>query len=182
MDQDTGRLAAELLELGEERVLRLSLPDRRPAMEDRWLAGLDRQSEVPAKVRELGEDRREDPVVVETGFADRGDLGVPGGCHDRRPVVIVDAIRVVGMDADRGIEPVEARGEIDGGRGRPGVPARDEDPLDTGDAGGPDDQLDVVVEAVGLEVAVAVDEAQTSGGWRRGTSASDLGERVPPHD
>ena len=63
------------------------------------------------------------------------------------------------MDPDRGIEPrepVDQRQRVDRRRD---VPAGHEQTLDAGQPGAADDELDVRREAVGLEVAVGVDQA-----------------------
>ena len=65
MDDHPGHRGPERTELREERVLGIALPGPRPAVQDRRLAGLDRERQVAAKVDELVGDRREDPVVVE---------------------------------------------------------------------------------------------------------------------
>ena len=63
------------------------------------------------------------------------------------------------MDADRGVEPAAGRDELQRALRRPQVPARDEDPLDARVACGAQHGVDVVVEAVRVDVAVGVDEA-----------------------
>jgi hypothetical protein len=63
------------------------------------------------------------------------------------------------MDADRGIEPGEPVDAPERALGRGAVPARDEDPLEAGQARATDDLVGVGLEAVGVEVAVAVDES-----------------------
>ena len=77
------------------------------------------------------------------------------------------------MDPDRGVEPRDPIDHGERGGGRPGVPARDEDPLQPGLAGGVNDRLEIVVEAVRLEMTMTVDEAQAQPAallWKRPTS------------
>ena len=116
----------------EERVLGVALARPRPAVEDRRLAGLGGEREVPAEVRELGEDRREDPVVVEARSrrsrrradraAERRDRR-PRRRRRRRPR------RGDGRRPRHRATGTARRASSAAGR-RPGVPARDEDPLD----------------------------------------------------
>ena len=146
-------------ELGEEGVLGVALPGRGAAVEDRGLAGLDGQREVASQVRQLVRDRAEDAVVVEAGLTDRDHALVAGPGHDLRPGGVVGLGRVVRMDADRGIEPGEALDEVQGATTRGEIPARDEDALDAREAGGAQDLIGVALEAVGVEVAVRVDQA-----------------------
>jgi len=60
------------------------------------------------------------------------------------------------MDADGGVEHGEPRGERDRGRGRPGVPARDEDPFDAGVPCCLQDGFPVVVDRALRKNAVVV--------------------------
>ena len=53
------------------------------------------------------------------------------------------------------VEPIDA---VERPLRRRDVPARDEDPLDAGESGAADDEVDVDLEPVSVEVAVAVDE------------------------
>jgi hypothetical protein len=62
------------------------------------------------------------------------------------------------MDPDRRIEPVEPVDTGEGPLGGCDVPARNEDPLQAGQPGGPDDLVGIGVEAVGVEMAVGIDE------------------------
>ena len=75
-----------------------------------------------------------------------------------QPVASTSAA-VVGMDADRRVEPRDAAGERDGVGRRRDVPAGHEEPLDPGRSGGCDDRVEIRREPVGLEVAVGVDQA-----------------------
>ena len=128
-------------------------------MEDRRLARLAGEGEVPAQVRPLGVDRAEDAVVVEAGLADRDDALVGGQRDDAVPAGAVDLGRVVRVDADTDVEPRETRRERERPLARCDVPARDEHPLDAGQPRAAEDEVGVALEAVGLEVAVAVDQA-----------------------
>ncbi len=148
--------AAKLLEQG---VLGVALPIGRAAVEDRGLAGREREGEVPAQVDELVGDRAEHAVVVETGLADRDDAVVGGAGREGRPRRIVDLGGVVRMDADGRIQPREAVDERERALGRGDVPARDEDPLDARQARAADHEVRVALEAVGVEMAMAVDQA-----------------------
>ena len=65
---------------------------------------------------------------------------------------------IVGMDADSRVEPGEALDEPEGTLRRGDVPARDEDPLDAGETRCARHEVDVVLEAIRVEVAVTVDE------------------------
>ncbi len=60
-------------QLVEQRVLGVAPPLGRAAVEDRRLAGLEREREVAPQVGQLVRDRAEDAVVVEPGLADRHD-------------------------------------------------------------------------------------------------------------
>ena len=166
-----------------------SWASRSPAADRQWrIAGLPvstARREVAAEVRELGEDRREDPVVVEAGLADRDDPRIARrGATISAHVVVVDARRRRGDGRRR---PRRATGTDRRASSAPparrGVPARDEDPLDAGQPGAADDQVDVAVEPVGLEMAVAVDEAHradqlaSDSTSRRGKSGSGAASR-----
>ncbi len=63
--------------------------------------------EVAPKVRELGRDRAEHPVVIEPGLPDRHDPRVARPGDDRSPVVVAHLVRVVRMDADGRVKPGE---------------------------------------------------------------------------
>ena len=63
------------------------------------------------------------------------------------------------MDADGRVEPGEAIDERERPLRRRAVPARDQDPLDAGQPRGAEHELDVVGEAIGVDVAVGIDEA-----------------------
>ena len=128
-------------------------------MEDRRLAGLERKTEIAPEVRQLSEDRREDAVVVQPGLADRHHPRVRGEGDDLGPAIVVDQRRVVGMDADRGVEPWKTFDQVERPAAGVRVPSRNEDPFDAGQACATDDEVEVAFEAVGLEMAVAVDEA-----------------------
>ena len=126
-------------------------------MEDGGLAGLEREREVPAQVRQLVRDRAEDAVVVEAGLADRDDPRVvaPSATIRAQPASSTlaascgwtpTAASSHGEPIDEGERPL-ARGD---------VPARDEDPLDARRAARPPTtSVGVAVEPVGVEVAVA---------------------------
>jgi hypothetical protein len=66
------------------------------------------------------------------------------------------------VDPDRDVEPRHAVGELERSLGGADVPAGDEQALDAGETGGLGDGLVVVGEALGVQVAVAVDEPH---GW-----------------
>jgi hypothetical protein len=62
------------------------------------------------------------------------------------------------MHTDRGVEPGVSVGQPKATLARRDVPARDKDPIDSGQAGTPEDQVDIAFESVGVEMAVAVDQ------------------------
>ncbi len=65
----------------------------------------------------------------------------------------------MGMNADGRIQPRDPLDQVEGPlRGRP-VPARHQQPLDACGSGPSGHVVDIAVEAIGLEMAVAVDEA-----------------------
>ena len=74
-----------------------------------------------------------------------------------------DGSTIVGMDADRGVEPWVAPDKVERGCARIWIPARDEDPLDAGQARASEHELHVAGEPVGLDVAVGIDQAH----WAR---------------
>ena len=113
---------------------------------------------------ELVRDRAEDAVVVEAGLADRDDPLVARPVDDLRPAGVIDLGRVVRVDADRGVQPGETLDEVERATARGDVPARDEDPLHAGQAGRAEDLVRVALEAVGVEVAVGVDQAHRGEG------------------
>jgi hypothetical protein len=123
-------------------------------VEDGRLAGLEREREVPPEVDQLVLDRREDPIVVEAGLADRDDPFVGRLARETRPRCAVDLGGVVRMDADRGVEPRETLDEGERAGTRGDIPARNEDALDAGKAGAADDEVDVVLETIGVEMAM----------------------------
>jgi hypothetical protein len=84
-------------------------------VQDRRLAHREGERQVAAEVLELVRDRREDPVIVEAGLADRDDAWVRGQRGDPSPLRLGHLGRVVGMDADGGIEPGVTIDETDGG-------------------------------------------------------------------
>ena len=98
------------------------------AVKDRRFAGLDGQGEVAAQVVELVRDRAEGPVVVEPGLADCPHPLVGGELHDPRPARIVDPGGVVGVDADRRVEPghrpTRSRARSDEATSQPGTRIR----------------------------------------------------------
>ena len=94
------------------------------------------------------------------------------------PAGVVDLGGVVRVDADRGVEPREAVDERERALARGDVPAGDEDPLDAGQPGAADDQVGVTLEAVGVEVAVAVDEAHPASVQARGFRVEPREERL----
>ena len=133
------------------------------------------RGQVPPQVVELVRDRAEDPVVVEPGLADGDDPRVGRPADDPRPAGVVDLGGVVRVDADRGVEPGEP---VDAARAR----ARDEATFQPGtrirsrpaSRARAEDLVGVALEPVGVEVAVAVDEAhRASRRARRPTVASD---------
>ena len=146
-------------ELGEEGVLGVALPDRGAAVEDRGLAGLDGECQVASQVCQLVRDRAEDPVVVQARLTDRDHALVAGPGHDLRPGGVVGLGRVMRMDADRRIEPGEALDKVQGTTTRGEIPARDKDALDARQTSSPEYLIGVALEAVGVEVAVRVDQA-----------------------
>ena len=73
------------------------------------------------------------------------------------------------VHADRRVQPRIRLGELGRPLTRPDVPAWDEDPLEPGAFGTIEDVSDVRIEAVGVEVAVAVDEAHARYGAASGT-------------
>ena len=73
MNDHARSVGSERAKLAQERVLRFALAGARTAMEDRRLAELRREGEVPAEICQLGEDGREDAVVIDPGLADRDD-------------------------------------------------------------------------------------------------------------
>ena len=66
----------------------------------------------------------------------------------------------MGVDPHRGVEPLMARDDAKGALRRAHVPARDQDPLDARQPGTTQHEVEVVVEAVRVDVAVGVDEAR----------------------
>ena len=62
------------------------------------------------------------------------------------------------MDPDRSIQPVEPVDAGEGALGGCDVPARNEDPLQAGQPGRPDDLIGVGVKAIGVEMAVGIDQ------------------------
>ena len=151
-------------QLGKEAVLRIPPTLGRSAMQDRWLAQYQRELQVPAEVRDLVGDRREDAVEVQPRLADRDHAVVGCQLDDLGPRRLVDPCRVVGMDPDRRIEPRKALDEIHGTAARFRVPARNQDPFHSGQPSRPDDKVDVAGEPVRLEVGVAIDQAHASDG------------------
>jgi len=131
-------------------------------MQDRRLASLERERQVPPQVRQLIGDRAEHTVVVETGLADGDDAIVSRPGDERGPTGIVDLRGVVRMDTDGGIQPGEPIDELERPLARVDVPAGDEDALDAGQARSAEDELDVAIEPVGIDVAVAVDQARST--------------------
>ena len=145
-------------ELPEQGVLRVASSVAGATVQDGRLARVERQRQVAPQVGQLLGDRAEDAVVVEARLTDRNDpwVGRPG--DDPRPAVAVDLGRVVRVDADRGVQPLEPIDAVERPARRRDVPARDEDPLDTGESGAAHNEVDVELEAISVEVAVAVDE------------------------
>jgi hypothetical protein len=66
----------------------------------------------------------------------------------------------VRVDADGRIEPGEPLDAGERAFGRGDVPARDEDPLETGQPGATDDLVGVGLEPIRVEVTVTVDEGR----------------------
>ena len=146
-------------ELRDERVL--SVPGAGPGadVEDDRLADPDAQLEMALEIRQLEGDRREDAVVVEAGLADRDDPRIARQGDDLRPVAFAGVRRFMGMDPNGGGEPREPLDEPERAPRRLEVPARYQDPLDALAPGRLDDVRDVIVEPVGLQMTVAIDEA-----------------------
>ena len=134
-------------------------------MEDGRLARGQCQLEVPAQVGQLGRHGAERPVEVESGLADGDDTRIPSRLHEPRPGLVVDPGGFVGMDPDGGGEPRQPGREGDGLLPRRAVPAWDEDTLEARQAGRAEHEVCVGVEPIGLDVAVAVDEAHGMGAW-----------------
>ena len=82
-------------------------------MEDRGLAGRERQRQVPAQVRELCVRRRPHPVEVEPGLADRSDRGIRGHRDDLRPIAVVRLGRCVRVHADADEDPGQAHRQLE---------------------------------------------------------------------
>src|SRR6185295_18360528 len=105
---------------------------------------------------QLVRDGAEHAVVVETGLTDRHDPRVRGPADDPVPAGVVHLGGIVRVDPHRGVETGVS---VDAGqgalRGRD-VPAGDEDPLHAGRPGGFERLTGIVVEPVGVEVAVGV--------------------------
>ena len=162
-------------ELREQRVLGVAPPGRRAAVQDRRLAGLEREGEVPAQVGELVRDRAEDAVVVEPGLADRHDprdrppsrrsgpsrrrRPWPRRADGRRPRRRATANR--STQAERPLRSTRRSSRGRGSARRRRAAAR------------ADDLVGVGLEAVGVEVAVAVDEAH--GTWPLGRAQVAVG-------
>src|SRR6187397_782554 len=159
-------------ELCDERVLGVAPAVGRSAMEDRRLAGLERESQVASEVGQLVRDRAEDAVVVEPGLADRHDPRVGGPADDPRPAGVIDLGRVVGVDPDRGIKPRETIDAPERALRRGNVPARDEDALKAGQTGRPDDLVRVGLEPVRVQVAVGIDQPTLGSDDVQGRSVS----------
>ena len=81
--------------------------------------------------------------VSRPGLADRPHARIGRQGNDSGPARVVDRRRVVGMDADGRVEPRIAPDELDRGCARIRVPAGHEDPLDAGQPGATEDELDV---------------------------------------
>jgi len=64
------------------------------------------------------------------------------------------------VDADGRIQPGEPLDAGERALGRGDVPARDEDPLETGEPGATDDLVGVGLEPICVEVTVTVDEGR----------------------
>ena len=128
-------------------------------MEGQRLAGLVGQSDVPLEVGELIFTRAESAVVVEPGLADAHDVSELRQLTHLSPDRLIDRGSDVRMDAHGRLEPVLA------GEGQALVRGRDieagyEDTFDTGRVGGCEDLVAVLLEGLGLDVGVRVDQAQ----------------------
>ena len=168
MDHDGGRSLNAVAQAphrarGRSSPSRASWASRAPAADRQCrIAGLPVSSgeiEVAAQVRQLVRDRAEDAVVVEAGLADRDHALVGRPVGDPVPAGVIDLRGVVRMDADCGVEPVEPTHQVECPLARGDVPAGDEDALHAGQPGGADDRSASPLEAVGVEVAMRVDQA-----------------------
>ena len=166
-------------QLLDQRVLGVALARAGAAVEDRGLARLEREREVPAQVLQLGVPGREHPVRVQPGLPDRDDALVVRPGVDRRPAGSVDLRGVVRVDAHGGVKPRPSRGQLQRPLGRAHVPARDEDPLQAREPRCADDQLDVGIEAVRVEVPVGIDQAHRRVRVRRASVSRRVRRRRP---
>ena len=127
-------------------------------MQDRRLARIERQAEVAAQVRELSIGRGMHAIEVEPGLADCRDVRICRQVFDRRPIGLRSGRRVMRVDADGGLDPVEFGRELHRRGRRTGVPARHEQPLDASQCGLGDDLSPVGLEGLGPQVGVTVDQ------------------------
>ena len=123
------------------------------------LSELGGEAQIATQVRQLVRDRTEHAVVVEAGLADRDDPLFARPTLDGLPAGVIDLGGVVRVHAHRGIDPGHALGERQRALRRGDVPAWDEQPLHAGGAGRLQDGFGVIAEAIGVDVAVRVDEA-----------------------
>ena len=127
-------------------------------MKDRRLARLDREGQVAPQVGQLVGERGERAVVsrpVSPIATTRGS--------EASPAISVHAAASAsaaawGWTPTAASSQLNAVDEVEGRARRGQVPAGDQDPLDAGQPRRADDLVAVVVEAVGLEVAVRIDE------------------------
>ena len=119
----------------EQRVLGVAPAVGRSAVEDRRLAGLERERQVPPQVGELVLDGAEDPVVVEAGLADRHDPGVAGPGDDRAQPASSTLAASWGWTPTAASSHGKRSTQLKRPLRRGDVPAGDEDPLDAGQPG-----------------------------------------------
>ena len=128
-------------------------------MQDRGFAGLGGVAQIAPQIGQLIGDGAEDAVVVEPGLADGDHAVVNGPVADPLPAGVVDLRGIVRVDAHCGIEPSDAPNQVERTFARGDVPPGNEDAFDPGEPGCADDELEVIAEAVGIEMAVRVDQA-----------------------
>src|SRR4051794_34056054 len=88
----------------DEIVLRVTLARLGPAVQNRGLAQLERETKMAAQVRELVGARREAAVIVEASLAHGDDRWIARELRDCRKVAFAVA-RHVRVDADAGVKP-----------------------------------------------------------------------------
>src|SRR6185436_896017 len=75
------------------------------------------------------------------------------------PPCVIDLGRVVRVDTDRDVDPVDPVRQLTRAFARGDIPARNEDPLDADRASRGQHVLGVVGEPIGVDVTVGIDEA-----------------------